>query len=83
MLSPALWYEDAGLIEEFRALKKLPLKLYISTGTFNDTEVHARLMRDVLVEKGYELRYSETPEGHSYATWRGRLGELLEYFFGK
>ena len=83
MLSPALWYNDAGLIEEFRVGKKLPLKLYISTGTYNDTEVHARLMRDVLVEKGYELRYTETNEGHSYATWRGMFRELLEYFFGK
>jgi enterochelin esterase-like enzyme len=83
MLSPAFWYNDAGLIEEFRALNKLPLNLYISTGTFNDTEVHARMMRDVLVKKGYELRYTETNEGHSYATWRGRFGELLAYFFGK
>ena len=83
MLSPALWYNDAQLIEQFRTVEKLPLKLYISTGTFNDTEEHARLMRDALVEKGYELRYTETNEGHSYATWRGRFGELLEYFFGK
>jgi enterochelin esterase-like enzyme len=83
MLSPAFWYNDAGLIEEFRAVEKLPVRLYISTGTFHDTEEHARLMRDVLVEKGYELRYTETHEGHSYATWRGRFGELLKYFFGK
>ena len=83
MLSPAFWYNNSQVIEEFRAVKKLPLKLYISTGTFNDTEVHARLMRDVLVDKGYQLGYTETHEGHSYATWRGKFGELLNYFFGK
>ena len=48
----------------------------------NDTQVHARLMRDALQSKGYNLRYVESSEGHSYGNWRGKLDQLLVFFFG-
>jgi enterochelin esterase-like enzyme len=77
--SPAF---DDAIISEYNNTEKLPLKIYMSTGVINDTEIRARHMRTVLESKGYQLAYKEVNEGHSWGNWRGLIDEPLLFFFG-
>jgi enterochelin esterase-like enzyme len=78
--SPAF---DAAIVQEYQAAERLPLKIFMSTGTINDTQNQARSMKSVLEQKGYSLQYVEVNEGHSWGNWRGLLQEPLVYFFPK
>ena len=78
--SPAF---DSNIIQSYSNSSVLPLKIFMSTGTIFDTQVMARQMRDVLITKGYPLRYIETNEGHSWGNWRALIDEPLLYFFPK
>jgi enterochelin esterase family protein len=60
---------------------KLPLKIFMSTGTINDTQSYALQMKTILDSKGYQLMYIEVPEGHSWGNWRALIDEPLIYFF--
>ena len=54
----------------------------MTTGTIHDTEASARKMKEILLDKGYRIKYIEVPEGHSWGNWRALLDDILEYFFG-
>jgi len=43
----------------------------------------ARIMRDIMREKGYAITYAEYPESHNWLNWRGGLGDILRAFWGK
>ena len=58
-------------------------RIYLSTGTIRDAERRARIMRDIMREKGYAITYAECPESHNWLNWRGRLGDILRTFWGK
>jgi enterochelin esterase family protein len=76
--SPAF---DAQMAVDYQQATQLPLKIFMSTGAINDTQVRARQMRDVMQAKGYPLRYIEVNQGHSWGNWRALLNEPLEYLF--
>lgn len=69
----------------FRDGSKLPLRrIYMDLGTY-DIPVLIALVRSfipVLHSRGYEYRYREFHEGHSWGNWRARIDDMLEYFFG-
>jgi enterochelin esterase family protein len=59
------------------------LKLYIDAGTY-DLAGFLTLSRDfrqAIQSKGYNHRYSEWHEGHSWGNWRAHLDDALEFFF--
>lgn len=76
--SPA-FYGD--ILPSYEASDPLPLKFFISTGVFYDTQYEARTMKEILEEKGNELLYVEVNEGHSWGNWRALIEEPLVYFF--
>jgi enterochelin esterase family protein len=76
--SPAF---DNTIIQNYQNTPRLPLKIYMSTGTIFDTQVQARSMKAVLDEKAYPLRYTEVNQGHSWGNWRALIDEPLMYFF--
>ena len=78
--SPSIWH-DPKIIDTYRQQENLPLKFFISTGVFNDSDYYARQFQEMLKGKGYELLYIESNEGHSYGHWRGKFDEMLEFFF--
>jgi enterochelin esterase family protein len=41
-----------------------------------------RRLRDALAAGGFPLRYLEVPEGHSWGSWRARLGEAIAFALG-
>ncbi len=76
--SPAL---DEDLIREYGKIKKLPLKIYLSCGTFYDNDNNTKLMRDVLIYKGYPIEYITVNESHSWGAWRNQIDIILKYFY--
>ncbi|MFN8205968.1 MAG: alpha/beta hydrolase-fold protein [Bacteroidales bacterium] len=78
--SPAF---DKEIIRQYAESPLLPLRIYMSTGVMHDTEARARDMREVLIKKGYPLKYTEVNQGHSWGNWKGLIDEPLEWFFAK
>jgi len=77
--SPAL-HPVAEIYQLYKNQDKLPLKIFLSTGSSNDTEVHARKLKKTLEEKGYEFRYVEVDEGHNWRNWKPLIDDILIYF---
>ncbi len=77
--SPAF---DDAIIDNYSISSLLPIKIYMSTGVINDTQVKARAMKTIMDNKGYPLMYKEVNEGHSWGNWRALIDEPLIYFFG-
>jgi enterochelin esterase family protein len=79
--SPAFWNKPE-IFSLYRKAKHLKPMIYLSTGVIHDSLHKTREMRDLFVHNGYSLFYRETNESHSWGTWRGRMPEMLLYFFG-
>ncbi|HON17897.1 MAG TPA: alpha/beta hydrolase-fold protein [Salinivirgaceae bacterium] len=76
--SPAV---NEDLARMFAKQDKLPLKMIISCGTINDGAETTRLLRDVLIYKGYSIEFIEVNQGHSWGAWRNQLDAILKTFF--
>ena len=82
--------EGNFLVKEFLASPKLPLRFYLTAGTFEiDAEFGGgnileatRHLRDVLRAKGYEVRYQQFAGGHDGLSWRGLLADGLMALLG-
>ncbi|MBZ0314823.1 MAG: hypothetical protein K8L91_00280 [Anaerolineae bacterium] len=79
--SPALWVATR-VIDAYEELDRLPLKIFMSQGSFWDDIENTRRLRDIFEAKGYPIMFIETPDGHSWGNWRALLDDLLIYFFG-
>lgn len=80
--SPAL-HPVGNIYSLYQEQEKLPLKIFLSTGSSNDTEVHARKLKKTLESKGYDFEYIEVDEGHNWRNWKPLLDDTLIYFFAK
>ena len=80
--SPSYWYNNQELVNKFNTSETLPIRFIMTTGTINDTEDGARAMRDVMIEKGYDLTYKEVAEAHSWGNWRALVDDVVEAAFG-
>ena len=58
-----------------------PLKLYIDSGTYEVFIYPARELRRIFGVVGYDYRYNEWHESHSWSNWGSHLDNALEYFF--
>jgi len=50
-------------------------------GTYEGLYENMRDLRDFLNSNGYELKWDELPEGHSWGLWRATIDEMLTWFF--
>ncbi|NLO70563.1 MAG: esterase family protein [Porphyromonadaceae bacterium] len=80
--SPAFKHWTA-IYSYYETSPAVDLKIYMDTGVIQDTQEAALKMKGILDKKGYVLHYAEYFEGHSWGSWRARMDEVLEYFFGK
>lgn len=81
ILSPYYTAKPA-VLAEFEKSKRLPVKLFVSQGTFDLDVTNTRHLRNVLRTKVYPFKYVETNDGHSWGNWRGVLDDMLLYFWG-
>lgn len=79
--SPAL-HPVPEIYRYYEMRTRLPVKIFLSTGSSNDTEVHARRLKESLELKKYEFKYIEVDEGHNWKNWRPLIDDALIYFFG-
>jgi enterochelin esterase family protein len=79
------------LIGEYVKREKLPLDFYIEIGVYEAREaLHGlpshffsnRHFRDVLLSKGYTVKYVEFIGGQDFICWRGTLADGLMYLIG-
>lgn len=78
--SPA-FQTGTSIYSFYQNSEKLPLKIFLSTGTIYDTQSNTLQMKSILESKGYPFMYIEVPEGHSWGNWRALIDEPLIYFF--
>lgn len=77
--------EGNFLVKQFLEKSKLPLRFYLAAGTFEVDRYGqgggiletTRHLRDVLLAKGYEVRYQQFVGGHDGLSWRGTLADGL------
>lgn len=82
--------EGNFMAKEFLVSPKLPLRFYLAAGTFEaDADGEGgnilettRHLRDVLLAKGYEVRYQQFVGGHDGLGWRGVLADGLIALLG-
>ena len=81
MHSPAT-HPVASLMPGYEKVDKLPLKIFLSTGSPYDNSASNRKFRSILKDKGYELKYIEVEAGHDWDNWRPLMDDVLLYFYG-
>ncbi|HKR66249.1 MAG TPA: alpha/beta hydrolase-fold protein, partial [Thermoanaerobaculia bacterium] len=77
--------EGNFLAKLYLASPKLPLRFYLTAGTFESDSngggggilETTRQLRDVLLAKGYEVHYQQFAGGHDGLSWRGALADGL------
>jgi len=82
--------EGNFMVREFLASRKLPLRFYLTAGTFEtDREgtgggilESTRQLRDVLLAKGYDVQFQQFVGGHDGLSWRGSLADGLMALLG-
>ena len=73
-------YEAYNLI--VNGIKK-DIKFCSIWGTYESLFTNMRNFRDSLLNKGYDIKWLELPEGHSWGLWRATIDEMLICFFPK
>ena len=87
ILSPSVWWDDGVACRMVNALPhKLPLKIWLDTGTREPGWERARELRDQLVAKGWQLnrdlQYTEVEGGdHSERAWAARFEAVLRFLY--
>ena len=87
VMSPSIWWDDCaiyGIVDELE--EKLPLKIWLDTGTQEPGWERARDLRDRLVGRGWrlfdDLQYFEAEgAGHSEGAWAARVDPALRFLF--
>jgi enterochelin esterase-like enzyme len=96
--SGSFWYEPTHaeyaepnwLARQFAKTEKLRLRFYMDAGVYEVNQwgvatgilMMNRLLRDVLIAKGYEVHYQEFTGDHEYINWRGTLADGLIALIG-
>lgn len=87
VLSPSVWWDDEVIVREVLALeKKLPLKIWLDTGSAEPGWERARNLCAALIDRGWnlydDLEYHEF-EGadHSEAAWAMRVDPVLRFLY--
>ena len=87
VLSPSIWWDECVACRMVGELPtKLPLKIWLDTGTREEGWERARDLRDQLVAKGWrldqDLHYTEVEGGdHSEGAWAARFGDVLRFLY--
>lgn len=70
------------VLDMYRQAEPRPVQIFLSHGTYDEGAASLRL-REILIARGYQVRYVERHEGHSFGMVRSQVGELLTCFFGR
>lgn len=82
---------DFVVLETFDKADKLPINFYLNAGVLEDHPYDSEPimmevinnMRDVLLSKGYNVKYENFYSGHDYLSWGETLATGLIALIGK
>jgi predicted alpha/beta superfamily hydrolase len=86
-MSPSVWWDNQAIVEMVRRLpNKLPLRIWLDTGTREEGWQRARALRDALIAKGWpigrDFQYIEVEDAdHSEGAWSQRVEPALRFLF--
>src|SRR5437868_3975307 len=86
-MSPSVWWDDQVIVKMVNDLdRKLPLKIWLDTGTNEPGWERARTLCAALIDKGWhpfeDLHYHEIEGGdHSEVAWAMRVEPALRFLF--
>ncbi|MEP6602930.1 MAG: alpha/beta hydrolase-fold protein [Spartobacteria bacterium] len=87
VMSPSVWWDDEVIVKMVESLEeKLPLKIWLDTGTAEPGWEKTRTLRDKLVECGWrlhdDLSYIEAGGAdHSEGAWAARVDSAMRFLF--
>lgn len=80
--SPAFWSKPE-IYKVCDNPENPPVKIYMTSGTINDTSEAANRMKALLEKNTCTFQYQEVNQGHSWGNWRDTIDDILLYFFPK
>src|SRR5438552_226250 len=87
VMSPSVWWDDSVILKRVEELeRKLPLRIWLDTGTAEPGWENTRKLRDLLIDKGWrlddDLQYMEDEKAsQTEATWGRRVDPALRFLF--
>jgi enterochelin esterase family protein len=80
------WEHYGTVMQRVAATAILPIRFYLDVGKFENNFhpsplIANRHLRDVLIAKGYAVKYQEFAGHHSPANWRGTFSDALLFLF--
>jgi enterochelin esterase-like enzyme len=72
-----------NLLPAYEQAPKLPLRIFLSTGSPNDNAAANRKFRRLLKEKGYDMKFIQKNAGHNWDNWRPLIDDVLLFFYGE
>ena len=81
MQSPAM-HPVKYIFSAYEDSTRLPIDVFLSSGSQQDNEERTRRLRDILRAKGYPMEYREVPYGHNWNNWKPLIDDVLTYYFG-
>lgn len=77
-----LFDAETVAIHLVRHMPQLPLKIWMDVGRFEWLLETNQRMRDLLIERGYDVTYREYNAAHNYPAWRNDVWRGLESLYG-
>lgn len=81
MQSPASTKHLKILMKLYNDRETLPIKIFMSAGTKKDNTRAIRKFKKLLIQKNYNIDYTEVPFGHSWKNWGPLIDDMLKAFF--
>jgi len=72
-----------NLLPAYQSVPRLPLKIFLSTGTPNDNTRANRDFHEILKAKQYPMKYIEVNEGHNWDNWGQLLDDAMIFYYGE
>lgn len=81
------WEQYGTVMQRVAVTAKLPFRFYLDIGKYENNFrpsplIANRHLRDVLIAKGYEVKYQEFTGHHSAVNWRGTFSDALLFLLG-
>lgn len=77
------------LLPAYEQSPRLPLRIFLSTGSANDNTSANRRFRRLLKEKGYDMKFVQVSSGymksggHNWENWGTLIDDVLLFFYGQ
>jgi enterochelin esterase-like enzyme len=78
--SPAFWFKPE-IYTLCDPVSPPAVKVFLTTGTINDTQEGVEKMKTILNRNTCEYRFKQVNQGHSWGNWRDLTDDILIYFF--